>query len=82
MLECFKLETDYSCDFCKGNKETIFHNCIHCIHTKKCWIYVELFIKTILDISLQLSGFDVIIYFGDHGFDKDKAYFIQFIIIK
>lgn len=34
-----------------------------------------------LDISLQLSGFDVIIYFGDHGFDKDKAYFIQLLIL-
>ncbi len=39
------------------------------------------FIKKILDISLQLSGFDVIIYFSDHGFDKDKAYFIQLLIL-
>ncbi len=37
------------------------------------------FIKKILDFSLQLSGFDVIIYFSDHGFDKDKAYFIQLL---
>ncbi len=34
-----------------------------------------------LDISLQLSGLDVIIYFGDHGFDKDKAYIIQLLIL-
>ncbi len=34
-----------------------------------------------LNISLQLSGFDVIIYFVDHGFDKDKAYFIQLLIL-
>ncbi len=39
------------------------------------------FIKKILDISLQLSGFDVIMYFSDHGFDKDKAYFIQLLIL-
>ncbi len=41
---------------------------------------MELFIKTFLDISLQLSGLDVIIYFGDHAFDKDIAYFIQLLI--
>ncbi len=34
---------------------------------------VELFIKKMLQMYLQLSEFDVIIYFGDHGFDKDKA---------
>ncbi len=34
-----------------------------------------------LDIYLQLRGFDVIIYFGDHGFDKDKAYLIQLLIL-
>ncbi len=28
-----------------------------------------LFIKKLLDIYLQLSGFDVVIYFGNH--DKD-----------
>ncbi len=39
-----------------------------------------LFIKKLLDISLQLSGFDVVIYFGNHGFDKDKAYFTQLLI--
>ncbi len=39
------------------------------------------FTKKILDISLQLSGFDVIIYFSDNGFDKDKAYFIQLLIL-
>ncbi len=39
------------------------------------------FIKKTLDISLQLSRFDVIIYFSDHGFDKDKAYFIQLLIL-
>ncbi len=31
--------------------------------------------------SLQLSGFYVIIYLGDHGFDKDKAYFKQLLIL-
>ncbi len=40
-----------------------------------------LFIKKLLDISLQLSGFDVVIYFGNHGFDKDKAYFTQLLIL-
>ncbi len=35
-----------------------------------------------LNSSLQLSGFDVIMYFGDHGFDKDKAYFIQLLMGK
>ncbi len=35
-----------------------------------------------LDSSLQLRGFDVIMYFGDHGFDKDKAYFIQLLMGK
>ncbi len=35
-----------------------------------------------LDSSLQLSGFDVIMYFGDHGFDKDKAYFIHLLMGK
>ncbi len=34
-----------------------------------------------LDVSLQLSGFDVIMYFGDHGFYKDKAHFIQLLIL-
>ncbi len=38
------------------------------------------FTKKILDISLQLSGFDVI-YFSDQGFDKDKAYVIQLLIL-
>ncbi len=42
---------------------------------------MELFIKTFFDISLQLSGLDVIIYFGDHAFDKDIAYFIQLLIL-
>ncbi len=51
------------------------------LFTSIFWIDVELFIKKMLDISLQLSGFDVIIYFSDHGFDKDKAYFIQLLIL-
>ncbi len=41
-----------------------------------------LFIKKLLDIYLQLSGFDVVIYFGNH--DKDlikKAYFTQLLIL-
>ncbi len=32
--ERFRLEIDYSCDFCKGEKETIFHLFFHCIHKK------------------------------------------------
>ncbi len=42
---------------------------------------MALFIKKLLDIYLQLSGFDVVIYFGNHGFDKDKAYFTQLLIL-
>ncbi len=37
---------------------------------------MELFIKKMFQIYLQLNElteFDVIIYFGDHGFGKDKA---------
>ncbi len=66
----------YTCDFCKGEKETIINLYFHCKHTNIFRIDVELFIKKMLDISLQLSGFDVIIYFVDHGFDKVKAYFL------
>ncbi len=53
----------------------------HCIHTNIIWIDVELFIRKMLEIYLQLSGFNVIIYFGDHGYDKNKAYFIQLLIL-
>ncbi len=74
MLEHFKLEMDYSCDFCKGEKETIFIIFVHCKHKYFVlrWCYLN---------AMQLSGFDVIMYFGDHGFDKDKAYFIQLLIL-
>ncbi len=81
MLEYFKLEIDHSYDFCKGERKLFFIYFFLCIHTKIFWIDVELFIKEMLDISLQLSGFYVIIYFGDHGFDKVKAYLIQLLIL-
>ncbi len=80
VLERLK-KKDYSCDFCKGENETIFHLFFHCTHTTIFWIDVKLFIKKMLDISLQLSGFNVIIYFADHGFDKYRAYFIQLLIL-
>jgi len=31
-------------------------------------------IKKKLSIDLQLSGFDIMIHFNDHGIEKDKAY--------
>lgn len=37
---------------------------------------MELFIKKKCNISLQLSGFDVIMHANDHGFEKDNGYFI------
>ncbi len=42
---------------------------------------MELFIKKMFEFFWQLSGFDVMIYFVDHGFDKDKAYLIQLVIL-
>ncbi len=60
----------------KAKRKLLLLLFFHCIHTKIFWIDVELFNKKMLDMSLQLSGFYVIIYFVDHGFDKDKAYFI------
>ncbi len=65
----------------KLKRKQFFIYFFHCIHTKIFWIDVELFIKKMLDISLQLSGFNVIIYFGDHGFDKVKSYLIQLLIL-
>ncbi len=65
----------------KLKRKQFFIYFFHCIHTQIFWIDVELFIKKMLDISLQLSGFNVIIYFGDHGFDKVKSYLIQLLIL-
>ncbi len=51
------------------------------VYIQKYFGLMWLFIKEMLDISLQLSGFYVIIYFGHHGFDKVKAYLIQLLIL-
>jgi len=40
------------------------------------WLDVERLIKKKLTIDLQLSGFDIMIHFNDHGIEKDKAFFI------
>ncbi len=55
----------------KAKRKLLEFVLLHCIHTKIFWIDVELFNK-----KMFMSGFYVIIYFVDHGFDKDKAYFI------
>jgi len=62
-------------NFCKGEKETIFHLFFLLIHTKIFWLDMERLIKKKLSIDLQLSGFDIRIHFNDHGIEKDKAYF-------
>lgn len=77
MLECFTLDIDYSCNFCKGN----YFSFIFPLHTYKNILDMDHLIKKIFNITLQLRGFDIMIHFNDHGIEKDKAYIIQLLIL-
>lgn len=77
VLERFKLNIDYSCEFCNNEKETIFHLFYHCIYTKIFWVDIENFITRKLNTTVKLDGPDIMIYFNDCEIEKDKAYVIQ-----
>ncbi|KAI7791725.1 hypothetical protein IRJ41_005592 [Triplophysa rosa] len=63
VLERFKLNIDYSCEFCNKEKEKIFHLFFHCIYTKIFWVDVENFITRILFVAAKLNGSDIMLYY-------------------
>ncbi len=81
VLERFKLNIDYSCEFCSNEKETIFHLFFHCIYTKIFWVDVENSITRKCNTAVKLGGSDIMIYVDDYGIEKDKAYIIQLLVI-
>lgn len=81
VLERFKLNIDYSCEFCSNEKETIFHLFFHCIYTKIFWVDVENLITRKFYTAVKLGGSDIMIYVDDYGIEKDKAYIIQLLVI-
>ncbi len=81
VLERFKLNIDYSCEFCSNEKETIFHLFFHCIYTKIFWVDVENLITRKCYTAVKLGGSDIMIYVDDYGIEKDKAYIIQLLVI-
>ncbi len=81
VLERFKLNIDYSCEFCSNEKKTIFHLFLHCIYTKIFWVDVENFITRKLNTAVKLGGSDIMIYVDDYGIEKDKVYIIQLLVV-
>ncbi len=81
VLERFKLNIDYSCEFCSNEKETIFHLFFHCIYTKIFWVDVENFNTRKCNTAVKLGESDIMIYVDDYGIEKDKVYIIQLLVI-
>ncbi len=51
----------------------------HCIYIKIFW--VDNLIARKLNTAVKLGGSDIMIYVDDYGIEKDKAYFIQLLVI-
>lgn len=82
VLERFKLNINYSCDFCGLHKETIIHLFFECrpIYCKIFWIDVQNYIFRETGQSITLNARDVCVYLY-RKLDSDIFFVIQFFII-
>ena len=80
VLERFKLNINYSCDFCGLNKETIFHLFFHCMYSKIFWNDMQIFLSRKTGQMFMLSGSDIFIYFENNSVDKNVSFLIQLFI--
>ncbi len=67
LLERLKLNIDYSCVFCKSEKETIILLFFHCEHSDLFWTDMKDYIIRKIGTNIQIKIFDVMLYSDFNG---------------
>lgn len=75
VLQRFKLNIDYSCDFCGLHNETITHLFFECMYCKIFWIDVQNYLSKKIGQLIVLNAKDVCIYF-----DQKTYSYVKFVV--
>ncbi len=77
--ERFKINIEYSCNFCGVEEETICHLFFHCMYTRIFWVDIQSYIRRKTEQTIQYKEKDIFICFEDGWKEKDFFCAINFI---